>query len=74
MVLAGLKPDVICDVAGRALAFWMYQMSEDRAYLAAAVARGRRRFDELERYYEKNVRQLQVRQLCRTCCRQLSKR
>lgn len=61
MVLAGLKPDIICDIAGRALSFWMYQMSEDRAYLAGAVSRGKRRFDELERFYEKHIRQLQVR-------------
>ena len=42
MVLAGLKPEVICDVASRALAFWMHQVSEDRAYLGAAIARGER--------------------------------
>lgn len=48
-VLAALKPDVILDIASRALSFWTYQQTQEYAYLQLTYRQLEERNGEVER-------------------------
>ncbi|XP_063932244.1 uncharacterized protein LOC135144201 [Zophobas morio] len=52
MVLAGLMPDVVIDICGRALSFWNYQTLQDRAYQEAMVTSYKQKINEMRQEYE----------------------
>ncbi|XP_029310893.1 E3 ubiquitin-protein ligase CCNB1IP1 [Cottoperca gobio] len=49
MVLAGLRPDVILDISGRALAFWSYQVTQERMYQEYSLSRAESQLKQLEK-------------------------
>ncbi|KAH3796480.1 E3 ubiquitin-protein ligase CCNB1IP1-like [Dreissena polymorpha] len=55
MILAGLKPDMINEIASRALAFWMYQSHQEKTYHEFQSNKERERASQLEQYYEQLV-------------------
>lgn len=55
MILAGLKPDVICEIASRALSFWMYQSHQEKTYQEYMATKAKERATQLEQYYEQIV-------------------
>ncbi|XP_042868362.1 uncharacterized protein LOC122250799 [Penaeus japonicus] len=56
MILAGLQPEVIMEVCQRGLAFWTYQVNQERTYQQHVVKRLRERMQEMQSYYEQVVR------------------
>ncbi|XP_047484848.1 E3 ubiquitin-protein ligase CCNB1IP1-like isoform X2 [Penaeus chinensis] len=56
MILAGLQPEVIMEVCHRGLAFWTYQVNQERTYQQHVVKRLRERLQEIQSYYEQVVR------------------
>lgn len=32
MIMSGLKPEIVMDVCGRALSFWVYQIYQEQCY------------------------------------------
>lgn len=55
MILAGLKPDVICEITNRALAFWVYQSHQEKTYQEYVATRAKERSAQQEKYYEEMV-------------------
>ncbi|XP_025916584.1 E3 ubiquitin-protein ligase CCNB1IP1 [Apteryx rowi] len=49
MVLAGLRPDVVLDISSRALAFWTYQVHQERLYQEYASSQAEGRLRQAER-------------------------
>ncbi|XP_071794474.1 E3 ubiquitin-protein ligase CCNB1IP1-like [Asterias amurensis] len=60
MVLAGQKPDVIQEVSGRAMAFWRYQVQQEKIYQDYVSNKSKERSAQLEQYYEHTVTKLQA--------------
>ncbi|KAK2189094.1 hypothetical protein NP493_115g07025 [Ridgeia piscesae] len=52
MVLAGQKPETVIDIASRALAFWTYQITQERTYQEFVTNKGKERNIQMEQYYE----------------------
>ncbi|XP_022105245.1 E3 ubiquitin-protein ligase CCNB1IP1-like [Acanthaster planci] len=59
MVLAGQKPDTILEVCTRAMAFWTYQIQQERIYQDYVANKSKERSAQLEQYYEHTVTKLQ---------------
>ncbi|XP_053380836.1 E3 ubiquitin-protein ligase CCNB1IP1-like isoform X2 [Mercenaria mercenaria] len=55
MILAGLKPDVICEIASRAHAFWAYQSYQEKTYQEYVASKSKERCTQIEQYYEQIV-------------------
>ncbi|KAJ3584969.1 hypothetical protein NHX12_013692 [Muraenolepis orangiensis] len=49
MVLAGLRPDVVLDIGTRALAFWTYQIHQERLYQEYSLSRSEVQVKQLEK-------------------------
>ncbi|XP_020504918.1 E3 ubiquitin-protein ligase CCNB1IP1 isoform X2 [Labrus bergylta] len=49
MVLAGLRPDIVLDISARALAFWSYQVHQERMYQEYSFSRAAVRLKQLEK-------------------------
>ncbi|XP_053715584.1 E3 ubiquitin-protein ligase CCNB1IP1 isoform X2 [Synchiropus splendidus] len=49
MVLAGLRPDVVLDISTRALAFWSYQVYQERMYQEYSLSRAEIQLKQLEK-------------------------
>ncbi|XP_068777820.1 E3 ubiquitin-protein ligase CCNB1IP1 [Struthio camelus] len=49
MVLAGLRPEVVLDISSRALAFWTYQVHQERLYQEYAFSQAEGRLRQAER-------------------------
>ncbi|XP_064359393.1 E3 ubiquitin-protein ligase CCNB1IP1 [Dromaius novaehollandiae] len=49
MVLAGLRPEVVLDISSRALAFWSYQVQQERLYQEYAFGQAEGRLRQAER-------------------------
>ncbi|XP_057317494.1 E3 ubiquitin-protein ligase CCNB1IP1-like [Hydractinia symbiolongicarpus] len=60
MILAGLKPEIIMEIASRAIAFWTYQAQQEKLYHEYASAKNKESRDKLEHYFEQLVNKLQV--------------
>ncbi|KAF4517763.1 hypothetical protein B566_EDAN002968, partial [Ephemera danica] len=52
MVLAGLRPDIIMDVASRAISFWNYQVRLEHAYQENSIKTYREQLTQLQVSYE----------------------
>ncbi|XP_042367792.1 LOW QUALITY PROTEIN: E3 ubiquitin-protein ligase CCNB1IP1-like [Plectropomus leopardus] len=51
MVLAGLRPDVILDISARALAFWSYQVHQERMYQEYSLSRAETQLKQMEKVW-----------------------
>ncbi|XP_038071970.1 E3 ubiquitin-protein ligase CCNB1IP1-like [Patiria miniata] len=60
MVLAGQKPDTILEVCTRAMAFWTYQIQQERIYQDYIANKSKERSTLQEQYYEHTVTKLQA--------------
>ncbi|KAM9836598.1 E3 ubiquitin-protein ligase CCNB1IP1 [Aulostomus maculatus] len=49
MVLAGLRPDIVLDITARALAFWSYQVHQERMYQEYNVSRAEAQLKQMEK-------------------------
>ncbi|KAM9827318.1 LOW QUALITY PROTEIN: E3 ubiquitin-protein ligase CCNB1IP1 [Neosynchiropus ocellatus] len=49
MVLAGLRPDIVLDISTRALAFWSYQVHQERMYQEYSLSRVETQLKQLEK-------------------------
>ncbi|XP_070543928.1 E3 ubiquitin-protein ligase CCNB1IP1-like isoform X2 [Ptychodera flava] len=60
MVLAGQRPEVIMEIASRALAFWAYQNHQERTYQEYMANKNKERNTQLEQYYEQILSRAQA--------------
>ncbi|KAG8232135.1 hypothetical protein J437_LFUL012144 [Ladona fulva] len=60
MVLAGLRPETILDIATRAISFWSYQVHQERLFQETAASKIRDRQHQIEEFYESNITQLKT--------------
>ncbi|XP_022619851.1 E3 ubiquitin-protein ligase CCNB1IP1 [Seriola dumerili] len=49
MVLAGLRPDIVMDISARALAFWSYQVHQERMYQEYSLSRAETQLKQMEK-------------------------
>ncbi|XP_034531868.1 E3 ubiquitin-protein ligase CCNB1IP1 [Notolabrus celidotus] len=49
MVLAGLRPDIVLDISARALAFWSYQVHQERMYQEYSLSRAEAQLKQMEK-------------------------
>ncbi|KAM7377233.1 hypothetical protein PAMA_013831 [Pampus argenteus] len=49
MVLAGLRPDVVLDISARALAFWSYQIHQERMYQEYSLSRAEAQLKQMDK-------------------------
>ncbi|XP_012723113.1 E3 ubiquitin-protein ligase CCNB1IP1 [Fundulus heteroclitus] len=49
MVLAGLRPDIVLDITSRALAFWSYQVHQERMYQEYSLSRADTQLKQMEK-------------------------
>ncbi|XP_008321249.1 E3 ubiquitin-protein ligase CCNB1IP1 [Cynoglossus semilaevis] len=49
MVLAGLRPDIVLDISARALAFWSYQVNQERMYQEYSISRAEAQLKQMEK-------------------------
>uniref|UniRef100_A0A3Q2CKU9 Cyclin B1 interacting protein 1 n=1 Tax=Cyprinodon variegatus TaxID=28743 RepID=A0A3Q2CKU9_CYPVA len=49
MVLAGLRPDIVLDISSRALAFWTYQVHQERMYQEYSLSRADTQLKQMEK-------------------------
>uniref|UniRef100_A0A1A8PBV7 Cyclin B1 interacting protein 1, E3 ubiquitin protein ligase n=1 Tax=Nothobranchius rachovii TaxID=451742 RepID=A0A1A8PBV7_9TELE len=49
MVLAGLRPDIVMDISTRALAFWSYQVYQERLYQEYSLSRADSQLKQMEK-------------------------
>ncbi|XP_072167255.1 E3 ubiquitin-protein ligase CCNB1IP1-like isoform X2 [Diadema setosum] len=52
MVLAGQRPEVILEICSRAVAFWTYQIHQERTYQDYVATKVKERSTQVEQYYE----------------------
>uniref|UniRef100_A0A8C4QAR2 Cyclin B1 interacting protein 1 n=1 Tax=Eptatretus burgeri TaxID=7764 RepID=A0A8C4QAR2_EPTBU len=55
MVLAGLRPDVIMEICSRALAFWTYQIHQERLYQDYMLGKAQNRISHIEKHFEQQL-------------------
>nr|XP_057922198.1 E3 ubiquitin-protein ligase CCNB1IP1 [Doryrhamphus excisus]XP_057922199.1 E3 ubiquitin-protein ligase CCNB1IP1 [Doryrhamphus excisus] len=60
MVLCGLRPDIVMDITSRALAFWNYQVHQERMYQEYSALRTEKQLQQMEKVL---TQQNQTRQL-----------
>ncbi|XP_045770031.1 E3 ubiquitin-protein ligase CCNB1IP1-like [Maniola jurtina] len=70
IVLAGLKPDTIMDVAMRAMSFWSYQVEQETLYQEDLAKHAKEKLDCLEEVNTLNVQKLKVE--LETCKRKIN--
>ncbi|XP_070711083.1 E3 ubiquitin-protein ligase CCNB1IP1 [Pempheris klunzingeri] len=49
MVLAGLRPDIVLDISARALAFWSYQVHQERMFQEYSLSRAEAQLKQMEK-------------------------
>ncbi|KAG7462142.1 hypothetical protein MATL_G00199580 [Megalops atlanticus] len=49
MVLAGLRPETVLDISGRALAFWTYQVQQERLFQEYSLSRAEGQVKQMEK-------------------------
>ncbi|MEE6512562.1 hypothetical protein FKM82_019629 [Ascaphus truei] len=55
MVLAGLRPEVVLDICSRALAFWTYQVYQERLYQEYTYSKAEGHLKQVEKVYAHQV-------------------
>ncbi|XP_055012736.1 E3 ubiquitin-protein ligase CCNB1IP1 [Boleophthalmus pectinirostris] len=66
MVLAGLRPNIVLDISARALAFWSYQVHQERMYQEYSLSRAEAQLKQMEKVL---TQQNQTRELELTAMR-----
>ncbi|KAH7105728.1 hypothetical protein BKA62DRAFT_690708 [Auriculariales sp. MPI-PUGE-AT-0066] len=56
-VLSGLGPSTIVDIAGRAMAFWSYQMHQEHAYQQAALKHATEKMAYIQKQLDNVIRE-----------------
>lgn len=70
IVLAGMKPDTIMDVAMRAMSFWSYQVEQETLYQESLAKHTREKLQCLEEINTLNMQKLKAE--LETCKRKIS--
>ncbi|XP_041463972.1 E3 ubiquitin-protein ligase CCNB1IP1-like [Lytechinus variegatus] len=60
MVLAGQRPEIILEVCSRALAFWTYQIEQERTYQDYVSKKAKERNTQMEQYCEQLLNRTQT--------------
>ncbi|CAH2208106.1 jg22794, partial [Pararge aegeria aegeria] len=60
IVLAGLKPDAIMDVAMRAISFWSYQVEQETLYQEGLAKHAKEKLNCLEEVNNLNIQKLKA--------------
>ncbi|XP_077170338.1 E3 ubiquitin-protein ligase CCNB1IP1 [Paroedura picta] len=55
MVLAGLRPEIILDISSRALAFWTYQVHQERLYQEYTYSKAEGQLKQMEKVYTQQL-------------------
>ncbi|XP_064415591.1 E3 ubiquitin-protein ligase CCNB1IP1 [Latimeria chalumnae] len=55
MVLAGLRPEIVLDISSRALAFWTYQIHQERMYQEYSFSKAEGRLKQMEKLYTQQI-------------------
>ncbi|XP_016850883.1 E3 ubiquitin-protein ligase CCNB1IP1 [Anolis carolinensis] len=55
MVLAGLRPEIILDISSRALAFWTYQVHQERLYQEYTYSKAQGHLKQMEKVYTQQL-------------------
>ncbi|XP_014674364.1 PREDICTED: E3 ubiquitin-protein ligase CCNB1IP1-like [Priapulus caudatus] len=60
MVLAGQRPEVVLEIASRAIAFWTYQTHQEKMYQEHIGCKAKERSQQLEQYYGQLLTKVQA--------------
>nr|XP_038949512.1 E3 ubiquitin-protein ligase CCNB1IP1 isoform X2 [Rattus norvegicus] len=60
MVLAGLRPEVVLDISSRALAFWTYQVHQERLYQEYNFSKAENHLKQMEKIYTQQIQSKDV--------------
>ncbi|XP_069471127.1 E3 ubiquitin-protein ligase CCNB1IP1 [Ambystoma mexicanum] len=55
MVLAGLRPEIVLDISSRGLAFWTYQVYQERLYQEYTYSKAEGQLKQMEKVYTQQV-------------------
>ncbi|XP_070582464.1 E3 ubiquitin-protein ligase CCNB1IP1 [Erythrolamprus reginae] len=55
MALAGLRPEIILDISSRALAFWTYQVHQERLYQEYTYSKAEGHLKQMEKVYNQQL-------------------
>ncbi|KAK3753809.1 hypothetical protein QZH41_018473, partial [Actinostola sp. cb2023] len=64
MVLAGQRPEIIMEIASRALSFWTYQAFQERTYQEFVANKSKEKISQMEQYYEQMISKAQTEISC----------
>ncbi|XP_052590272.1 E3 ubiquitin-protein ligase CCNB1IP1 [Peromyscus californicus insignis] len=60
MVLAGLRPEIVLDISSRALAFWTYQVHQERLYQEYNFSKAESHLKQMEKIYTQQIQSKDV--------------
>ncbi|XP_019855434.1 PREDICTED: E3 ubiquitin-protein ligase CCNB1IP1-like [Amphimedon queenslandica] len=60
MVLAGLRPEIIMEIAARGLSFWSYQSHQEKLYHEYCSSKAKEKLQQNESYYEQMMSRTQA--------------
>lgn len=60
MVLAGLRPEIVLDISSRALAFWTYQVHQERLYQEYNFTKAEGHLKQMEKIYTQQIQSKDV--------------
>ncbi|XP_011813318.1 PREDICTED: E3 ubiquitin-protein ligase CCNB1IP1 isoform X1 [Colobus angolensis palliatus] len=60
MVLAGLRPEIVLDISSRALAFWTYQVHQERLYQEYSFSKAEGHLKQMEKIYTQQIQSKDV--------------
>ncbi|XP_044518275.1 E3 ubiquitin-protein ligase CCNB1IP1 [Gracilinanus agilis] len=60
MVLAGLRPEIVLDISSRALAFWTYQVHQERLYQEYNFSKAEGHLKQMEKVYTQQIQSKDV--------------
>ncbi|KAM7158902.1 E3 ubiquitin-protein ligase CCNB1IP1 [Molossus nigricans] len=60
MVLAGLRPEIVLDISSRALAFWTYQVHQERLYQEYKFSKAEGHLKQMEKIYTQQIQSKDV--------------
>ncbi|XP_006037761.1 E3 ubiquitin-protein ligase CCNB1IP1 [Alligator sinensis] len=60
MVLAGLRPEIVLDISSRALAFWTYQVHQERLYQEYTFSKAEGHLKQMEKVYTQQLQSKDV--------------
>ncbi|XP_066133361.1 E3 ubiquitin-protein ligase CCNB1IP1 isoform X2 [Saccopteryx bilineata] len=60
MVLAGLRPEIVLDISSRALAFWTYQVHQERLYQEYKFSKAEGHLKQMEKIHTQQIQSKDV--------------